>query len=193
MTSLAALAVLADLGFFQVTLQFAAHEFAYLKFENGRVIGSEDHKERLKSLFVFSCRWACPSPRSPSRSYYLVGFLFLSQKRPHRLGRPLARLRGRGRPHFLHQRPPLFPRGLQPRRRNPEAPPFITAVTMAFMWLGLVSISAFTPSPSPCWPAHLRRIAVWRRIRTVFRLPDGARKARPFWRRQIFACSGATP
>ena len=52
MTSLAALAVLADLGFFQVTLQFAAHEFAYLGFDNGRVIGSEDHKERLKSQAI---------------------------------------------------------------------------------------------------------------------------------------------
>lgn len=80
MTSLAALAMLADLGFFQVTLQFAAHEFAHLKFENGTVAGSELHRQRLASLFAFCSRWALSVALVAFPIILLVGFLFLMQK-----------------------------------------------------------------------------------------------------------------
>ena len=68
MASLAALAMPAGLSFFQVTLQFAAHKFAYLKFDNNDIVGSEDHKKRLASLapqyfflgWLSGCLWGVP-------------------------------------------------------------------------------------------------------------------------------------
>ena len=53
------LMVFADLGFSNIILQFAAHEFAYLRFDkNWKISGSEDHLKRLASFFVFSVKWA---------------------------------------------------------------------------------------------------------------------------------------
>lgn len=57
--SLAALSVFADLGFTTIVSQFSAHEFAYLKFDtDGLLIGSEDHLNRLSSLFRFVIKWS---------------------------------------------------------------------------------------------------------------------------------------
>lgn len=57
--SLAALTVFADLGFTTIVSQFSAHEFAYLKFDtDGLLIGSEDHLNRLSSLFRFVIKWS---------------------------------------------------------------------------------------------------------------------------------------
>lgn len=57
-TGLAALSIFADLGFTGIVLQFAAHEFAYLKFEgNRRLTGDADHLWRLASFFRFTVRW----------------------------------------------------------------------------------------------------------------------------------------
>ena len=57
-TSLAALSIFADLGFTNIVLQFAAHEFAFLSFDkNGIIIGDENKIVRLASFFLFSLKW----------------------------------------------------------------------------------------------------------------------------------------
>jgi hypothetical protein len=54
-TSVAALAVFADLGFSNIILQFAAHEFAFLKFNSDETIsGDEIHLRKLADFFRFS-------------------------------------------------------------------------------------------------------------------------------------------
>jgi hypothetical protein len=77
-TSLGSLALLAELGFFQVTLQFAAHEFAHLKFENSDVIGSHDHRLRLATLFVFCTKWAFYVTLIAYPVIFIIGLYFLS-------------------------------------------------------------------------------------------------------------------
>ncbi len=53
------LMIFADLGFSNITLQFAAHEFAYLRFGRDRRIGGDkEHLTKLSSFFVFSLKWA---------------------------------------------------------------------------------------------------------------------------------------
>lgn len=57
-TSLAALAIFADLGFSIIILQFAAHEFAFLRFDNNHIIfGDKEHLWKLASFFRFSVCW----------------------------------------------------------------------------------------------------------------------------------------
>lgn len=56
--SLAALSVLADLGFSNIILQFSAHEFAFLHFEEQMlIVGSQDHLQKLAAFFKFSLKW----------------------------------------------------------------------------------------------------------------------------------------
>ena len=59
--SISALSILADLGFTIIILQFSAHEFAFLKYENQVLSPIEDklnvHLERLASVFRFSINW----------------------------------------------------------------------------------------------------------------------------------------
>ena len=56
--SLSALSVFADLGFSTIILQFAAHEFSYLKFGPYRVIqGDVFHKHKLASLMRFALKY----------------------------------------------------------------------------------------------------------------------------------------
>ena len=139
MTSLAALAMLAELGFFQVVLQFAAHEFAYLRFDHNDIVGSEEHEKRLASLFCFLCQMGvvrCRGglPGHPPRGVPLP----VPTKDRHPLGHSLDRLRGGRRRHLLHERSPLLSGGLQPGRAIQRLRLSITALTMVFMWLGLV-------------------------------------------------------
>jgi len=54
---ISALSIFADLGFTAIILQFSAHEFAFLKFENGELVGNEYHLARISSLFRFVLRW----------------------------------------------------------------------------------------------------------------------------------------
>lgn len=57
-SSLAALVMLADLGFSNLILQFSAHEFVHLHFDSDRTIkGDERHLKRLSTLFTFTSRW----------------------------------------------------------------------------------------------------------------------------------------
>lgn len=56
--SISALAIFADLGFANIVLQFSAHEFAFLRFnEKGEVEGDAEHINKLASFFVFSLKW----------------------------------------------------------------------------------------------------------------------------------------
>lgn len=56
--SVAALSTLADLGFSNIILQFAAHEFAFLHFTSDRKIaGDAHHLDKLASFFRFSLSW----------------------------------------------------------------------------------------------------------------------------------------
>jgi hypothetical protein len=53
------LMLFADLGFSNIILQFAAHEFAYLRFDNGwKISGDEEHLKKLATFFKFSVKWA---------------------------------------------------------------------------------------------------------------------------------------
>ena len=55
---IAALSIFADLGFTTIVLQFAAHEFAYLRFNNNyELLGDGEHIWRLASFFRFIIRW----------------------------------------------------------------------------------------------------------------------------------------
>jgi len=57
--SISALSIFADLGFTNIVLQFSAHEFAYLNFdENFVASGSDIHLKRLSSFFKFTIKWA---------------------------------------------------------------------------------------------------------------------------------------
>ncbi len=59
MTSLAALIILADLGFTNIILQFTAHEFAYLHFNHyNQIVGEEKYLKRLATFFTFSLKWS---------------------------------------------------------------------------------------------------------------------------------------
>ena len=78
-TSLAALSVFADLGFGAIVLQFAAHEFSSLHFEEGnRIVGSREHIRRLASFFRFTIKWGT---RVVFLAFPLIsagGYIFLS-------------------------------------------------------------------------------------------------------------------
>src|SRR5574344_2089453 len=56
--SIAALAVFADLGFSTIILQFAAHEFAYLHFNDDMTLaGYKEHLIKIATFFRFSVQW----------------------------------------------------------------------------------------------------------------------------------------
>lgn len=79
-SSLAALAIFADLGFSNIVLQFAAHEFAYLSFDkNGRFTGDTVHLQKLSSLFVFSVKWAGAVAAIAFPIILVIGFFVLSK------------------------------------------------------------------------------------------------------------------
>ena len=80
-TSIAALAVFADLGFSMIILQFAAHEFAYLRFdENYKFCGDADHLWRLASFFRFSVRWLTKIVCIVFPLILVGGYFFLAAK-----------------------------------------------------------------------------------------------------------------
>ncbi len=78
--SLAALVMLADLGFSSIITQFAAHEFAFLRIDDREITGSEQHLNRLASFFVFSAKWAAGILLIAFPVISVIGFLILSQK-----------------------------------------------------------------------------------------------------------------
>lgn len=79
-SSLAALAIFADLGFSNIVLQFAAHEFAYLSFDkNGHFTGDTAHFQKLSSLLVFSIKWAGAVAAIAFPIIFAIGFFVLSK------------------------------------------------------------------------------------------------------------------
>lgn len=80
-TSVAALAVFADLGFSNIILQFAAHEFAFLKFNSDETIsGDEIHLRKLADFFRFSVRWLCKVTLIVFPIIVIAGYFFINQK-----------------------------------------------------------------------------------------------------------------
>lgn len=80
-TSISALSIFADLGFTVIVLQFAAHEFSFLKFDaNGLIVGDEFHKHKLADFFRFSVKWLT---RVSAIVFFIIisgGFYFLDTK-----------------------------------------------------------------------------------------------------------------
>lgn len=80
-TSLAALAIFADLGFSTIILQFAAHEFAFLKFkDNGEIEGDYIHLRKLADFFRFSLKWLIIIVSIVFPLIILYGFYFINLK-----------------------------------------------------------------------------------------------------------------
>jgi hypothetical protein len=79
--SLAALAVFADLGFTTIILQFSAHEFAHLHFdEHKRLAGQEEYINRISSLFRFALGWSFKIALLVFPVVLLIGYFVLSKK-----------------------------------------------------------------------------------------------------------------
>ncbi|MCR5756869.1 MAG: hypothetical protein K6F95_03065 [Selenomonas sp.] len=80
-TSIAALSIFADLGFTTIVLQFAAHEFAYLRFSDShRLRGDKDHLWRLASFFRFMINWLGKIVSIVFPLIMVGGYYFLSIK-----------------------------------------------------------------------------------------------------------------
>lgn len=56
--SISAITALVDAGFTMLVTQFAAHEFAFLEWLDGHVLGDQRHLKRLNSIFQFSVKWS---------------------------------------------------------------------------------------------------------------------------------------
>jgi len=79
--SIAALSIFADLGFSVIILQFAAHEFAYLKFdEDGCITGDQQHLERLATFFLFAVKWLIKVIAIVFPIIVVGGYFFLSYR-----------------------------------------------------------------------------------------------------------------
>lgn len=80
-SSVAALAIFADLGFSNIILQFAAHEFAFLKFQDdGTIYGDEVHLRKLADFFRFSVKWLCKVTLVVFPIIVAAGYIFINQK-----------------------------------------------------------------------------------------------------------------
>jgi hypothetical protein len=80
--SLSALAVFADLGFTTIILQFSAHEFAHLHFnEHKQLAGQQAHLHRISSLFRFALGWSLKISLLVFPVILIAGYIVLSQKR----------------------------------------------------------------------------------------------------------------
>ena len=77
-TNLAALSLFADLGFATIVLQFAAHEFASLRFDlRKQISGDVRHIQRLGSLFRFTILWGLKVTGSAFVCIFIIGYVFL--------------------------------------------------------------------------------------------------------------------
>lgn len=80
-TSIAALAVFADLGFSTIILQFTAHEFVHLSFaENGEARGDRQALWRLASFFRFCLKWLAGMIMLVFPFIVVCGWIFLQTK-----------------------------------------------------------------------------------------------------------------
>jgi hypothetical protein len=80
-SSFSALTAFADLGFFSLILQFAAHEFAHLHFDSkNNIEGEEEHLRKLASLFRFMVKWIVIMGLGVYPFIFLFGFSVLSSQ-----------------------------------------------------------------------------------------------------------------
>lgn len=80
-TSIAALAVFADLGFSTIILQFAAHEFAYLHFNDDMTLaGDKEHLIKIATFFRFSVQWLIRTVGVIFPLIVIGGYFFLASK-----------------------------------------------------------------------------------------------------------------
>lgn len=81
--SLSALMMIADSGFSTIILQFAAHEFAFLRFDQaGWLEGDEHYLKRLGSFFLFSLRWSIGVAVVAMPLICGIGFTVMSSRAP---------------------------------------------------------------------------------------------------------------
>ena len=79
--SLAALVIFADMGFTTILLQFSAHEYANLSFDQHRSLaGDRHHLERIASLFRFSVKWSAGMGLLAFPLILTAGFFILDEK-----------------------------------------------------------------------------------------------------------------
>lgn len=79
--SVAALSVLADLGFSNIILQFSAHEFAFLSFkEDKSIYGNLEHLKKLAAFFRFSIKWLFKIVSIVFPLIIIGGYYFISSK-----------------------------------------------------------------------------------------------------------------
>lgn len=171
MTSLAALAMLAELGFFQITLQFAAHEFAHLTLENDKVAGSEEYRKRLASLFVFCTKWALVAAAIAFPIILVAGFIFLSQNETGTTWELpwVVYVAGSG-VTFFGSALLYFLEGCNLVAAIQRLRLTIAAATMLIMWLGLVfRFGLYALSLSMLVGALYGIWAVWQRHGRLFR------------------------
>jgi O-antigen/teichoic acid export membrane protein len=75
--SISALSTFADMGFSNIVLQFSAHEYAFLKFnEAGLLEGEELYLKRLGSLLRFVIKWISTISIIAFPIIFIVGILF---------------------------------------------------------------------------------------------------------------------
>jgi hypothetical protein len=80
--SIAALGLFADLGFSNIVLIFASHEFAHLSFNGNKyLVGNKEHLERLATFFRFSVRWVIRAVLIVFPLIMIGGYFFLLEKR----------------------------------------------------------------------------------------------------------------
>lgn len=76
--SLAALVILADLGFSNIVLQFSAHEYSRLKFDDdGLLTGDPKKITRMAALFRYSIRWSLKMSCFVFPIIFLIGYYVL--------------------------------------------------------------------------------------------------------------------
>lgn len=138
--SLATLVMLADLGFSSIITQFAAHEFAFLRFDGGEINGSEEHLHRLATFFVFSTKWALGILLIAFPVIALIGYYLLSRKDGAvHWGLPwMIYLAGSGLTFFNNSLLCFF-EGCNMVGRVQRIRLIISASTFFIMWMGLVS------------------------------------------------------
>ena len=79
--SVAALSVLADLGFSNIILQFSAHEFAFLSFQDNSLInGDSEHLNKLATFFKFSIKWLFKIVSIVFPVIIIGGYYFISSR-----------------------------------------------------------------------------------------------------------------
>jgi len=79
--SFSALMIIADSGFSTIILQFAAHEFAFLRFDySGKLAGDARYQNRLGSFFLFALKWSAGVVMVGLPLISIIGWYIMSSK-----------------------------------------------------------------------------------------------------------------